>query len=186
MTERWFKDYFDLYRYGLFETDICEELMELKKDLEDTHRRGKKTMIMGNGGSAAIASHVATDLSKNAKIRAVCFNDASLITCLSNDYGYSEWMAKAIRLYGDEGDLAIFISSSGKSSNITKAAKAARSKDIKVVTFTGFDADNPLRQEGDLNFWLDSHAYNVVENIHQVWLLAVCDAIIGKAEYPAC
>ena len=56
---------------------------------------------------------------------------------------------------------------------------------LPVVTFTGFKPDNPLKQEGELNFWVDSKAYNVVENTHQIWLLMVCDLIIGKAEYSA-
>ena len=184
MNEKWFKDYFDLYKPGLFNTDVHENLTELKTNLVDTNRNGNKTLIFGNGGSAAIASHVAVDLTKNAHIRTVNFNEADLITCLANDYGYEQWMAKAIEMYGDEGDLVILISSSGKSPNVVNAAKVAKEMSIKVVTFTGFDINNPLKQEGDLNFWLDSRAYNVVEMVHQIWILAVCDAIIGKAEYP--
>ena len=53
------------------------------------------------------------------------------------------------------------------------------------MTFTGFDENNPLKGCGDLNFWIDSKAYNLVENIHQFWLLAVVDLVIGKSEYPA-
>ena len=52
-----------------------------------------------------------------------------------------------------------------------------------MVTFTGFLPDNPLKSLGDLNFWVDSSAYNIIENTHQIWLLTVCDLLIGKAEY---
>ncbi len=93
-------------------------------------------------------------------------------------------MAKSIELYGDDGDQDIFISSSGKSPNVINAATTARDLGYKVITFTGFDQDNPLKSKGDLNFWVDSRAYNVVEMIHHIWLLAVCDSVIGKAEYP--
>lgn len=116
----------------------------------------------------------------------VNFNEADLITCLANDYGYEYWMAKSIELYGDDCDQVILISSSGKSPNVVNAAKTAKDKGYKVITFTGFDEDNPLNFNGELNFWVNSRAYNVVEMIHHIWLLAVCDAIIGKAEYPAC
>jgi hypothetical protein len=66
------------------------------------------------------------------------------------------------------------------------AVKAARRGDFKaVVTLSGFTEDNPLRKLGDINLWINCKAYNFVENIHQVWLLAVVDMIIGKAEYSA-
>jgi D-sedoheptulose 7-phosphate isomerase len=68
---------------------------------------------------------------------------------------------------------------------MVNAAQIAKELGMSVITFTGFKADNPLKQEGDLNFWLDSHAYNIVENTHQIWLLMVCDMIIGKVEYSA-
>ena len=64
-----------------------------------------------------------------------------------------------------------------------KAAGIARAMDIKVVTFSGFLSDNPLKQCGDINLWVDSKAYNIIENMHMVWLTAICDSIIGKAEY---
>ena len=64
--------------------------------------------------------------------------------------------------------------------------KAARNRNFKsVVTLSGFDEDNPLNKLGDINFWVDSKAYNFVENIHQIWLLAIVDLLIGKREYSA-
>lgn len=54
---------------------------------------------------------------------------------------------------------------------------------LKVVSFTGRDADNPLKAASDLAFWVPSHAYNIVENLHSVWLTATIDYLIGKAEY---
>ena len=143
-------------------------------------------MIYGNGGSAAIASHVSVDLTKNANIRSVNFNEADLITCFSNDYGFENWIAKAIEFYGDEGDVLIAISSSGKSQNMINATSAAKTKKFsKVITFSGFQEDNPLSKSGDINLWVDSKAYNFVENLHQVWLLAIVDLVIGDKEYSA-
>jgi len=178
-------EYFDRYRQSIFGTDMNSQLIELKGLMSGVHADGKKVIIAGNGGSAAIASHCAVDFSKNAHIRCVNFNETGLVTCLSNDYGYERWIEKALELYADGGDLIILISSSGKSINMVKAADYARSKDHVLVTFTGFLSDNPLKMRGDLNFWVDSRAYNIVEMTHQMWLLAVCDLIIGSAEYPA-
>lgn len=183
MNKDWLKEYFELYKKPLFDGAVFDQLLELKQNLESVHKNDGKTMIMGNGGSAAMASHVAVDFSKNAKIRMINFNEADLITCLANDYGYESWMAKAIEIYGDDGDQVILISSSGKSPNVVNAAKTAKEKGYKVITFTGFEENNPLKSNGDLNFWVDSLAYNIVEMIHHIWLLAVCDAVIGVAEY---
>ncbi|MBI4354251.1 MAG: SIS domain-containing protein [Candidatus Omnitrophica bacterium] len=161
-------------------------LIRLRDLVVTAARHGRKTILIGNGGSAAMASHVAVDLTKNAGVRAINFNEADLITCFANDYGYEQWMAKAVEQYGDAGDVLIAISSSGKSPNILNACEAARRMTFAaVVTFSGLSADNPLRQLGDENFWVDSRAYNLVEMAHHFWLLALVDVIIGKAEYPA-
>lgn len=179
------KDCLNRYKNSLFETDVSEKMIKMKELLLGVKNKGKKIIIAGNGGSAAMASHVAVDFTKQGGIRTINFNDADLITCFANDYGYEFWVAKAIEFYGDEGDLLVLISSSGSSKNIVNAAKAAKNLGMTVVTFTGFKVDNPLKQEGDLNFWLDSRAYNIVENTHQIWLLIICDLIVGKVEYPA-
>jgi D-sedoheptulose 7-phosphate isomerase len=186
MTDKEFlEDYLDRYKKAIFETDIKEQLIQLKKEMQQLKTMGNKIVIAGNGGSAALASHVAVDFTKQGGIRAVNFNEADLITCFSNDYGYDQWVAKAIEFYGDEGDMVILISSSGKSMNIVNAAKTASSLNMPVVTLTGFESDNPLKQLGTHNLWLDSRAYNVVENTHLIWLLMLCDLIIGEAEYSA-
>jgi len=166
--------------------NIVDQLVEVTDLLKNVNAEGKKTLIFGNGGSAAISSHFSVDLTKNAGLRCVNFNEADLITCFSNDYGFERWVEKAVDFYGDTGDLLIVISSSGSSENILNGVKAARNGKFRaVVTLSGFDKDNPLCQLGDINLWVDSRAYNFVENIHQVWLLAIVDLIIGKAEYPA-
>ena len=90
-----------------------------------------RILLFGNGGSAAIASHVSVDMTKNIKVKAMNFNEADLITCFSNDYGYEKWIEKAIEFYGSKGDILILISSSGKSKNMLNACKAARRKKFK-------------------------------------------------------
>ena len=139
---------------------------------------GNKIIIVGNGGSAAIASHVAVDFTKAAAIRAINFNEADLITCFANDYGYEHWLEKAFESYADPGDLAILISSSGKSQNILNAALKANDMGLTVITVSGFLTDNSLRKLGDLNLWVDSSEYNIVEMTHHVWLVAIIDYLI--------
>ena len=157
---------------------IINELIQVRDLLLEVNKNNNKTLIFGNGGSAAMA--------KNAGIRCVNYNEADLITCFANDYGFERWVEKSVDFYGDEGDLLIVVSSSGNSENMLNGVKAAQiGKFRAVVTFSGFDENNPLRQLGDINLWVNSRAYNFVENIHQIWLLAIVDLIIGDREYSA-
>ncbi len=166
--------------------NIVHQLAEVADLLKTVHSQMNKTLIFGNGGSASIASHFSVDLTKNAKLRCVNYNEADLITCFSNDYGFERWVEKTVDFYGDEGDVLIAVSSSGSSMNMLNGCEAAKRKKFSsVITLSGFEPDNPLRQLGDVNLWVDSKAYNFVENIHQIWLMAIVDLILGSREYPA-
>jgi len=125
-----------------------------------------------------MASHVAVDFTKAAGIRAINFNEADLITCFANDYGYEHWVEKAVGAYADPGDLAILISSSGKSPNMLNGAAKSKKMGVSLITVSGFLTDNPLRKLGDLNLWVDSTEYNIVEMTHHVWLVAIIDYLI--------
>jgi len=177
-----YKDYFELLHEKIANVDgnLLEKAVDMIKATIANHG---KLIIVGNGGSAAMASHVAVDLTKNAGIRTINFNEADLLTCFANDYGYEHWVTQAIKFYADEGDLAVLISSSGASKNILNGAKTAKEMGLKVITFSGFRTDNPLKDYGDLNFYVDSKGYNIIEMTHHVWLLALVDRIIGKIEY---
>ena len=107
---------------------LINKMIEVKKILLQTRKDNSKTMIFGNGGSAAISSHVSVDLTKNANIRTLNFNESDLITCFSNDYGYDYWVEKTIDFYHQEKDVVILISSSGESMNMINAAKFAKQK----------------------------------------------------------
>tara|TARA_B110000008_G_C16708125_1_gene459637 strand:- start:79 stop:645 length:567 start_codon:yes stop_codon:yes gene_type:complete len=180
---KYFKDFIELLELNDFS---IEELIRVRNLLLEVSKNNKKVLIFGNGGSAAIASHFSVDLTKNAKLRCVNFNEADLITCFANDYGFDHWSAKAVDFYGDEGDLLIVISSSGQSLNMINAVQAARNGNFhSVVTLSGFLETNPLKNLGDINLWVDNKSYNFVENVHQIWLLAITDLVIGKREYPA-
>jgi D-sedoheptulose 7-phosphate isomerase len=176
----YFREYFDLIERGMSSIDTGL-LEQVAATIHQVQKLGRKIIIVGNGGSAAIASHVAVDFTKAAKIRALSFNEPDLITCFANDYGYDQWVVKALESYADKGDLVILISSSGKSPNIINAAQTAKLMGLSVVTLSGFNANNPLRKIGDYNLWVDSLAYNVVEMAHQIWLLAIVDYLATTA-----
>ena len=123
---------------------------------------------------------MSTDYWKNGGIRAIAFNDSSLLTCISNDYGYKHVFEKPIEMFAEKGDILIAISSSGKSENILRGVQAARTSQCKVITFSGFKNDNPLRSMGDYNFYVPSPAYGPVEIIHLSICHCICDAIIQE------
>lgn len=159
-----------------------EDFLEIVKILKEIKRKKKKVILVGNGGSAAMASHVSVDLTKICKIRAINFNEADLLTCFANDYGYENWVQKALSFYADKGDLLICISSSGQSKNIINGAKFAKKIGCKVVTLTGFGKKNKVRKIGHVNLWINSKNYNLVEMTHHIWLLSIVD-FIAKARF---
>lgn len=139
---------------------------------------GKKIIFIGNGGSAAIASHMAVDFWKNGGIKAVSFNDGPQLTCLGNDYGYKYVFEKPIAMFADHGDVLLAISSSGKSENILLGVQAAKSKGCRIVTISGFDENNPLSSLGEINFYVPSKAYGPVEVLHHSICHCIIDTII--------
>ena len=166
----------------LLDKKTKKKLIHTCKLIQKTKIKKNKIIIAGNGGSAAIASHFSVDLTKNAKVRCVNFNESDLITCFSNDYGYENWVKEALRFYSDTGDLVVLISSSGKSKNMINAAKFLKSKNNRLVTFTGFYGKNNLSKLGNLNFVVNSKTYNIIENIHQYWLLLLVDILSKKKD----
>lgn len=160
----------------------------LDKALEDVIRMivkqaksCKKLLFIGNGGSASIASHMATDFCKNANLPALAFNDSSLLTCLSNDLGYEQVFGKPLELFANKGDILFAISSSGKSRNILRGVKAARIKGAAIITFSGFKNNNPLRKTGDINFYAPSTEYGHVEITHLSLCHCLADVIIKNS-----
>ena len=158
---------------------LAEAVNRVIAQARRTHAAGNKLIFVGNGGSAAIASHMATDYSKNGDIRSLALNDSSMLTCLGNDLGYERIFAKQIELHARPDDLVIAISSSGRSANILNAVKAARAAKCDVVTFSGFAPDNPLRSLGDINFYVASDRYGFVEIGHLTICHAILDFICG-------
>jgi D-sedoheptulose 7-phosphate isomerase len=178
--QQFIDDYLACHKHFLSNIEVFRELNSFADICKRVKGSGNKLIFAGNGASASISSHAATDFTQHAKVRTVCFNDHNLITCFANDYGYEHWVARALEAYADPGDVVALISSSGCSPNIVNAAKYARENNLEVVTFTGFSVDNPLLQFGKPSFWVDSSAYNVVEATHLIWVLAVANLLEQK------
>ncbi|MEM7369284.1 MAG: SIS domain-containing protein [Bacteroidota bacterium] len=153
----------------------AEALKQTNIWLQEAQKLGKKIMIFGNGGSAGVASHMAVDFWKNGGVRAMTFNDAPVLTCISNDYSYEEVFEVPVRQFAEEGDIAICISSSGSSINIRRGAIAAKELGCRVIGCSGFNSDNPLRKLGDLNFYVPSFSYGFVETLHQLIIHVILD-----------
>lgn len=162
--------------------DVEAGLAEAVEQLQSVRTRRAALYLAGNGGSAAIASHAATDFLNVGRLRAVTLHDSSLLTCMANDYGYAEAFRRIIATVAQAGDALFAVSSSGKSANILNAATRMREMGGYVCTFSGFAADNPLRSEGDLNFWLESHDYGMVEIGHQFLLHNLSDRLPAPSQ----
>ena len=162
--------------------DVDEAIAETAKIILDASSAGGKLIFIGNGGSAAIASHMAVDFWKNAKVKAIAFNDASLLTCLSNDFGYEHVFEKSIDMFGYTEDILIAISSSGESANILNGARIAKKKGMVVITLSGFKEDNSLRSLGYINFYVPSIDYGHVEVIHHYLCHCFVNIILKKTD----
>jgi len=157
--------------------DAETAIVDLVEALKQLRSRGSRLFLVGNGGSAGVASHAVTDFLNVGKLRASTLHDPALLTCMSNDYGYEAAFARIISTLASAGDTLVAISSSGQSANIRNAAAEMRRLRGAVVTLSGFKRDNPLRSLGDVNFWLDSSDYGMVEIGHQFILHNVADRL---------
>jgi D-sedoheptulose 7-phosphate isomerase len=125
---------------------------------------------------------MATDFWKNGRIEALAFNDSSLLTCISNDYGYEHVFEKPIEMFAKREDIVFAISSSGESKNIVRGVNAARLKECSVITLSGFKDDNILSTLGDINFYIPSRKYGLVEVIHHSICHCILDTIVSYRE----
>ena len=147
--KKYTEDYINLIVNQLKNKNKIFNFIKLCKQIK---KNKKKIVIVGNGGSAAIASHFSVDMTKVGGIRCINFNESDLLTCFSNDYGYENWVVNALKFYADRGDMVILISSSGKSKNIVNAAKYTKNNGLKLITFTGFSKNNSINKLGHINF----------------------------------
>lgn len=138
---------------------------------------------VGNGGSAAMCSHLSQDMLNKLKIRSMSLNDPSLMTCMSNDFGYENVFRRPLERLADKGDLLIAISSSGNSDNIVACAELAAKKGMHLVTLSGFHGNNRLwTGKSDISFYLPATLYGIVEVGHEALLHAVIESLFLKEQ----
>jgi D-sedoheptulose 7-phosphate isomerase len=152
------------------ELPVAEGVRQWVAMTRATQQRDAHLYIIGNGGSAGMASHMAADAAKNGRLRALAFSDAALLTAAGNDLAFDQVFSLPIERLARAGDLLIAISSSGNSPNIVRALEVARGLGVGTVTLSGMRADNRARALGDLNFYVPLPRYGWAESAHQVIL----------------
>ena len=178
-----YSSYLKQYNKSIYEliNSVNANLIEQSVQLIQRSIHNKsKVYIVGNGGSASIASHVSVDFAKVARVPSSTFNNSNLTTCFANDYGYENWVVEAIKAYTNINDLIILISSSGTSKNIVNAAQYCKDNNIDLITLSGFTKDNPLSTLGNVNFHIESTEYNYIEMSHHIILVALVDIFAKK------
>ena len=138
-----------------------------------------RVFIIGNGGSHAIAEHIATDLNKRCRVKAHTLSNNSLLTALTNDYSQEDAIAEWLRMNGlKRRDYVIAISSSGKSPNIINALKYAGEITSHTLSIFGMDGVPVLRSNGDDFIKIDSYNYGVVELTSEIALHAIVEELV--------
>lgn len=162
----------------LLDTDRAfDAWIDMTMEIKD---KQKTIYLVGNGASASMASHIATDLLKNAHIKAMVFTDMSLITAVSNDISFQDSFAEPLKRYITDGDMLVCISSSGRSRNILEAAKIIEKYKSYIITLSAMDIENPLRTTGDINFYIPASTYGLAETGHTAILHYWIDRILLK------
>lgn len=158
-----------------------DEGIALLVDTFSWHKeRNAQLFFIGNGGSSAIASHMTADFMKNGGMNTYSLYDNAVTTCMGNDYGYEYIFSRPMEFLVKEDDLVVAISSSGNSGNIINAIETAVRKGAHIITFTGFEPDNRAKQMGNINIYVPSKKYGIVESIHNLILQQIVDMIMDR------
>lgn len=143
---------------------------------ENVFAENKKFILIGNGGSNSIASHISQDYVKKCRKHSLSFADPSMLTCFINDFGMEYAYVKFLDSYADDDTVIILISSSGESDNILNCIKYCEFNNMKYGILTGFDKNNTARKIADnplFDYHVDSSDYGIVECVHQIFLHGV-------------
>jgi D-sedoheptulose 7-phosphate isomerase len=173
MTEVWLGNEY------LFET--YDDGIEYLLNTFTKHKLSRSQLFfIGNGGSSAIASHMTADFMKNGGMNTYSLYDNAVTTCMGNDYGYEYIFSRPMEFLVRENDLIVAISSSGNSKNIVNAIETAKNRQAEVITFTGFKPDNQSKRQGNINIYVPSEKYGIVESIHNLILQQIVDLIMER------
>jgi|TARA_R110000796_G_scaffold206988_3_gene323320 D-sedoheptulose 7-phosphate isomerase len=151
-----------------------DKIKLIKDKLSSLVSKFNKIIIIGNGGSNAIASHIAVDYTKFLNKQALSFSDSPRLTAYINDYGRDEAYKQFIKEFADKDTLIILISSSGNSMNVVNTAKYCEDKFITYVALSGFNKINKLNNmNANFKYWVDAKSYGVVECAHEILLHSI-------------
>lgn len=159
-----------------------QAIVDLATRIAEGFSRGKKLMLLGNGGSAADAQHLAAEFVNRFMIERpplpalALTTDTSIITSIGNDYDYSEIFSKQIKALGCDGDIVICISTSGNSPNVIKAIEAAKAQGILTVGFTGKDGGK-VADMVDMLFNVESKTTARVQETHITLGHVICELV---------
>src|SRR4030095_6455606 len=155
--------------------------------IDQSLRAGKKLLVCGNGGSAADASHFATELVvRFAKDRralpAICLtSDSGILTAAGNDYGFDEIFARQVAAFGVPGDVLICLTTSGKSRNLIRALEEAKTRKLRTIAFLGRDGGSSTGI-ADLDLLVKSDSTARVQEAHQLLLHVLCETIESRLD----
>ena len=175
--------YFENYSRLIQSAPTDKILRQLVEIFTHQKKSNGRLIFAGNGASSAISSHAALDFTKQGGLTSICWTDPSLVSAFSNDYGFDTAQAELFECYRQPGDILVLVSTSGMSPNVIELAKRASLHGHKIVSFTGKDSNNVLKSISDISLWVDSDAYNIVENIHMIWLGYLIDCMVGAEVY---
>jgi D-sedoheptulose 7-phosphate isomerase len=148
----------------------------------EAFKAGNKVLLFGNGGSAADAQHIAAEFVNRYQIErpplpAIALTtDTSILTSISNDYGYIDSFSKQVKALGREGDVAIGISTSGTAANVIKAIKAAKEMGLKTISLTGGDGGD-LAKLTDIALVVDSPITPRIQEVHITIGHVLCEMV---------
>lgn len=175
---KWLDEYYLDYKKKIITEEAKENMIKAKEMFLELRKSGNRAYLAGNGASCLISAHGALDFINQLGIKATPINEANFLTAAANDFGYEDIFERKINLFAEPGDIVVLISCSGKSKNVINAGLKAKELGCRVITFTGFDVNNPLKTIGDINFWVNSDSYNVIESVHNNWIVTICDLIL--------
>jgi phosphoheptose isomerase len=160
--------------------DLDSQVAKAADLIEQCLRAGNKLLVCGNGGSAADASHFATEfvvrfMKDRPAYPAICFaGDGGLLTAAGNDYGFDEIFARQVAAFGLRGDVLICLTTSGKSRNIERALQEAKARQLKTITFLGRDGGSTVGM-ADIDLLVRGNSTARIQEAHQLLLHVLCE-----------
>jgi phosphoheptose isomerase len=165
--------------------ELDSEMAKAAELIEQCLRAGNKMLVCGNGGSAADASHFATEfvvrfMKERPAYPAICLaGDGGLLTAAGNDYGFEEIFARQVAALGRPGDVLICLTTSGKSRNVERALQDAKARELKTIAFLGRDGGSTIGM-ADVDILVRSDTTSRIQEAHHLLLHVLCEVVDAR------